>query len=144
MKNVSPYARGLLTGLGLIVVGMLLGQTGGLAVPRLNQFFPRAQDLFYEDLILEALEIREILSVPGGKVFVLTYFTGSNSVFVLKNGIFLTNQFLSFCGGGCSVVGKNNYPIQFAFLPGESLSLQNTIDGQLQNQIWGYWAEYSP
>ena len=146
--SINPYARGLFTGVALIVVGMLLGQASSL-VPKnesLGQFFPKAKDLYFASISLAGSETRDLVAVPFGRVFVLTAAIPQlPGIDFRKNG----NSLHPFTGiesiwhfNGCSSF-RTQHPIQFPFVPGDTLTLVNTTPDGRNVLIWGYWADFN-
>ena len=114
--------RGLPNALAIVVLGTV-AITGNMRVDNLAQHFPRAQDLFYEQFALEALA-SEDMTIPEGRVFVLTYamgFSSDNNVFftIKKNGesLGLIAKFDRLWDRPDVLSLRQHHPISFAFLP---------------------------
>ena len=111
----------------------------------LNQYLPRAQDLFDRFILLGGNETFEI-TVPPGKVFVLThYLSASGGIEVLRNGepftfIDLNGIFFVQVAGSF----RSTFPVRFSFQPGDVFSLRNTTPDYRNVMVWGYWAEHAP
>ena len=138
--NLNSYTRGLLTGVGLIAIGILLGQSAAShnsPIPaNLNQFFPRAQDLFHLGFEIEPSGTLVVLTVPPGKVFVLTRTSrSSNDNVVAKKN----DEVLRIWEAG---IGTGE--IMFSFLPGDVFSMQNLQGSRGNGILWGYWADHAP
>ncbi len=90
------------------------------------------------------------MTVPEGKVFVLTFaFTDSSGALweLRKNGEddslpIRSNMAASIYGVLDGVSWREHFPIQFAFLPGDTLQLAGSNNAEVH--VFGYWAEHSP
>ena len=113
----------------------------------LAKFWPRAGDLYYEEIEVEASAAEQvILTVPAGKVFVLTNVSRLSQVTVEKNGVDLrvTNEFTNVwreSSGNFFAAYSQQVPIQFPFLPGDVLSASNSDAGPNSLRLWGYFSD---
>ena len=142
----------------LIGVGVLLGQSGPIAPSpilslgpheSLSQFIPKAEDLYYEFFEVPFGQALDVLTVPAGRVFVLTHNARESGLLVLRNGEDLRLTSINRINPWVSVSGglRQQFPIQFPFVEGDVLSLESTLPPDpftQQMSLWGYWCDASP